>query len=301
MKLTLFLILICSSLNLFGQKLTDEVGDIEVQLVGHNYKRNSDYELTKRKTNKRNHPYLIMYFDSTGTLLKSVSFGKQHNTDLNLTNKINLYNYENGKLANSIEYESDYQKNVYPYWQSKYNYNSNGQLIDESTYYFKTDSLFHKTTYEYDKNSNQIRSILNPTYYYEREFDSLNRISVLKQIHVNKLRWDWNYTYSDNKRIGIFQTYYNDGKDYSKKEVQTYNSQGLLIETEKVKTSKSGIDEKTKIYYFDNGLIKRVEYFESYNNQKGYEMVSYFDIKVKRKTEIDSRIAEIINEKINIE
>ena len=64
------------SLNLFGQKPTEKVGEIEVELIGHNIKRNSDYELTKKKTNRKNRPFLKMYFNSNGTLIKSINFGK---------------------------------------------------------------------------------------------------------------------------------------------------------------------------------------------------------------------------------
>lgn len=301
MKQSLFIISLLFTLNLFGQKLCEKVGKIEVQKIGHNFKQNSEGELTKRKTNRKNRPYLRMYFDSTGILLKSVGFGKHHNTDLRLTDNIKVYEYINGKLSKSIEYESDYEKNVYPNWKTKYIYNKKGELIDESTFYNENDSLFFKTTFEYDIHSNIIKSIFNPTYYYQREFDSLNRITSLKQIYDSTLRWDWNYTYSKNIRTGIFQTYYNDGKDYSKKEIQKFNNLGLLIETEEVHVSKSGLDEKTKIYYFQNGVIKKIEHYQSYSLQDGYEMISYSDIKVKSKIKIDSTIAEKINEQINIE
>lgn len=289
------------TLNLFGQKLTEKNGGIEIQLIRHNFKMNSDGERTKRKTNRSNRPYLKMHFDSIGTLLKSESFGKHHNTDLRLTDKINVYSYDNGKLTKSIKYESDYKKHIYPYWESKYIYNIKGQLINESTYYYETDSLLFQNTYEYDLNSNKVKSIFNQTYYYQREFDSLNRLTTLKQIYDSKLRWDWNYIYSDNKRIGIFQTYYKDGKDYSKKEIQTFNNQDLLIETEEMHVSNSGLDKKTKIYYFENGLIKGIEHYQSYNSDDGYEMTSYSDVKVKSKIKIDSQIAERINEQIIID
>nr|WP_315245825.1 hypothetical protein [uncultured Flavobacterium sp.] len=300
MKQTLFIILFLFSLNIFGQKLTEKIGEIEVQLIGHRFKQNSDGELTNKKTNKKNRPFSKMYFDSTGILLKSVSFGKHHNTDLRLTNKINVFEYTNSKLSKSVEYESDYENIVYPYYKSKYIYNKKDELIDESTYYYKTDSLFFRTTYEYDLNSNKVKSIFNPTYYYYREFDSINRVIVLKQIYDSKLRWDWNYKYSNNQRIGIFQTYYNDGKDYSKKEIQTYNIQGLLIETEEIYVSISGVNEKTKIYYYNNGLIKRIERFQSYSTQNEYEMISYSEVKIKSKIKVDSEIAERINKQINI-
>lgn len=301
MKQTLFLISIFLALNLLGQKLDDKVGEIEVQIIGHNFKQNSNGELTKRKTNKKNRPQLKMYFDSTGVLLKSVSFGKHHNIDLRLTNKINVFRYKNGKLAKSVEYESDYEKNVYPYLKSKYLYNNKGELIDESTYYYDTDSLFLRTTYEYDLNSNNVKSIFNSTYYYQREFDSINRITVLKQVYDSKLRWDWKYKYIENQRIGFFQTYYKDEENYSKKEIQTFDNKGLLIETEKIQISKNGLDKKIKIYYYDSGIIKRIAYYQSYSTKDGYEMVSFSDVKIKSKIKIDSKIAERINNQINIE
>ena len=301
MRQALFIILFLFSLNISGQILTEKVGEIEVQLIGHHFKQNSDGKLTKRKSNNRNRPFLKMYFDSTGTLLKSVSFGKHHNTDLKLTDKINIFEYENGKLSKSIEYESDYQKNIYPSWKTKYIYNKKSELVEESTYYYEKDSLFFKTTFEYDLNSNKVKSIFNPTYYYHREFDSINRISSLKQIYDSKLRWDWNYKYSNNQRIGIFQTYYNDGRKYSKKEIQTYNAQGLLIETEEIYVSEKGINEKTKIFYYNNCLIKRIEHFKSYNTQDEYEMISYSEVKIKSKIKVDLKSVERINKQISIE
>lgn len=301
MRQALFIILFLFSLNISGQILTKKVGEIQVQLIGHHFKKNSDGKLTKKKSNNKNRPFLKMYFDSTGTLLKSVSFGKHHNTDLKLTDKIKIYEYENGKLLKLIEYESDYQRNIYPYWISKFIYNKKGELVDESTYSYENDSLFFRTTYEYDLNSNKVKSIFNPTYYYQREFDSINRITVLKQIYDSKLRWDWNYKYLNNQRIGIFQTYYNDGRNHSKKEIQTYNAQGLLIETEEIYISEKGINEKTKIFYYNNGLIKRIENFESYNTQDEYEMISYSEIKIKSKINVDSNRVDRINKQIRIE
>ena len=270
-----------------------------MQLIQHNFIRNSDYELTKKITNRKNRPYQKLYFDYSGTLLKTISFGKHHNTDLRLTDNIEVFEYRDNRLVYSVKYESDYQKRIYPYFKSKYSYNEKGELIDESTFYYDTDSLFFKTTYEYDANSNQIKSIFNPTYYYQRDFDSINQIKSLKQIHDNKIRWEWNFVYSENKRIGNFQTYYNDEKDYSKIEIQIYNEKGVVIETEERHTYKSGIDEKKKIFYYNNGVIKRIEFYQSYSNEEGYQLTSYTDTKINTNFLIDSEIAKKINEQID--
>ena len=119
MKQTIFLISIFLTLNLFGQKLTQKVGDIEIQLIGHNFKRNSNYELTKKETNKRNRPHLKKYFDSTGKLLKTISFGKHHNTDLRVLNKIEIYEYDSNGTKFQIDiWETDYNKKLsYKYYK----------------------------------------------------------------------------------------------------------------------------------------------------------------------------------------
>lgn len=299
MTRTILIILVLFSTNLFSQNLTEKVGEIEVQLIYHYFKTDSYNKPTKKKTNKKNRPHTKMYLNSNGDLLKKIGFGKHHNTDLKLTDYIEVYKYDNEKLIQSIKYESDYQKHIYPYWRTEYVYNGKGQLMDESTYYYKTDSLFFKTTYEYDLKSNETKSIFNPTYYYQREFDSINRITTLKQIYDSKLRWEWNYKYSNNQRIGIFQTYYNDGKDYSKKEIQTFNDNGLLIETEEKYISKDGLAQKVKFYYDKNGIISKIEQYETYGNE--YEFVSFTEIKVKSNLELNSNIVKKINEQIEME
>lgn len=302
MKKTLFIYFLLLSSFSFGQNLKKKIGDIEIQLIGHFYKRNSDYVLTKRKTNNAKRPSVKLFFDSKGNLLKKIKFGTNHNSSLKLIGEIELYNYSNSYQTSSLQYYSDCycEKNIEPYFKSKFAYNKSGELIEESTYYQANDSLFSRITYDYDLDSNNTKTVFSPTHYYKREFDSLNRITSLKQIYDNKTRWEWNYTYPNNKRIGIFQTYYNDGKDYSKKEIQTYNNLNLLVETEEVQISKSGLDEKTKIYYYNNGLIKKIEHFRSHSMQEGYEMTSYYNIKIKSKIKVDAQIAKRINEQINI-
>jgi hypothetical protein len=298
MKQTIFIISIFLTLNLFGQNLTDKVGKIEVKLITHHFKLNSDSELTKRKTNKRNRPHSIKYFDSTGLILKEVNFGKHHNSSLRLTDYIKVYTYSKGRLIKLLEYESDYEKIIYPNWKTKLTYDKKGNLIDDSTFYFENDSLFAKTTFQYDINSNKIKTNFNSKLAKEREFDSMNRLTSLKQIYEGRLRWEWNYTYLENKRIGIFQTHYKKGNDYTKKEITTFNRYHITTEIDEKYISKSGLNEKTKYYYYNNGIIKRIEHFQSYNEQEGYKMISFMEIKIKTKLKIDSQMAEKINKEI---
>ncbi|PWH82062.1 hypothetical protein DIS18_12415 [Algibacter marinivivus] len=298
-RITFILCCIISSFT-FGQELTKKVGDIEIRLIEHYYKRNSNYELTKRKSNNLNRPFVKMFFDSHGNLLKKIKYGTHHNSDLKLIGRVQVFTYLNKRLDSTLEYYSECfcEKKIEPYFYSRYKYNKSDLLKEELTYVYSTDSLQSKKTFEYNSNLNKIKSFINPTYYYQSEFDSLNRITILKQIYEDKVRWDWKYNYTNNQRIGIFQTYYKDGKDYSKKEIQTFNGNGLLIETEEKYISRSGLDVKTKIFYDENGMISKIEQYEAYG--KEYVFVSYTDIKIKSKLELNSNIVEKINEQINI-
>ncbi|MFH4967462.1 hypothetical protein V8G61_04580 [Gaetbulibacter sp. M240] len=301
MNRTILIIFVFFSTNLFSQELTEKVGEIEVQLIYHYFKRDSDSKPTQKKTNRKNRPHEILYFDSNGTLLKKIGYGKQHNSDLKLIDYIEIYSYDDNKLTRSIKYESDYQKHIYPYLKTEFIYNEKGQLIDDSIFLYHTGSLFQKTTYEYDLNSNKTKSMFNSTYFYQREFDSINRLTSLKQIYDSKLRWEWNYTYSDNQRIGIFQTHYDDGKDYSQKEIQTFNEIGFLIETEVKHISKSELNQKVKFFYSKNGIISKIEQYETSGIDDVYEFVSFTQIEVNSKSKINSIIAEKINDEIGTE
>src|SRR5690606_5856787 len=300
MKHPIFILTILFTLNLFGQKPTEKVGEIEVELVGHNFIRNSDYELTKKKTNRKNRPYLKMYFDSNGILLKSISFGKHHNTDLRLLNQINIYTYDSNGLKTKADiWETDYDKNLSYQFYKKYDLDSTkSKIISEKMYEIKSDTIYTQTDYWYNKNGEYQGVFFDSTYYYKREYDENGNLLKLQQIYNGKLNWETNYSYSGNQRIGVFQTYYNDGKDYSTKEIRTYDNLGRLIEIEELQLTNDGLEEKTKFYYSKNGIVEKIEEYESYNREDGYELISYLEIKVKSKVIIDSLIAEKINEQI---
>lgn len=289
-------------MNLFGQNLTDKVGEIEVELISQSFKRNSDYELTKRKTNKRNRPFAKMYFQSNGNLLKSINYGKHHNTDLRLLNEVSVFKFdENGNKIREDIWGTDYEKNLSHKYYRIFNFNDNKKLTSEKLYDKTTDTLLTKTDYWYNKEGEYQGVKFDSTYYYKREYNEDKRLISLSQIYNGKLRWDWKYNYFENKRIGVLQTYYNDGKDYSKKEIRTYDKENRLIEIKNLEIAKDGLEEKTKIKYDKNGIIKRIEEYESYNREDGFELVSYLTIKIKSKVVIDNLLSERINEQIRTE
>ncbi|MGL1888801.1 MAG: hypothetical protein OCD76_19980 [Reichenbachiella sp.] len=265
MRKSIYIILILSvANNLSAQNYDDTVGSLHLSLTRHEIKYDKEGLPTKKITNSKNRPYLKIDFDSRGTTLKKESYGKHHNTDLRLTDMIEIFSYKDDKLVESIEHESDYESNVFPKFRTKYTYNDSSQLVDESTYYFKSDSLFFRTTFEYDIRDNRTRSIFNPSYYYLREFDSLNQLISLKQIHENKVRWKWVYSYTDTTRTGEFQTFYTDGKNNPKKEIRRFIGTQLL-EVEEIGI----IHTLKKFYYYENGQIKRIS---EYRKRTYYEM-----------------------------
>ncbi len=303
MKQTLLLISIFFTLNLFGQKPTEKVGEIEVELIGHIFKRNSDYELTKKKTNRKSRPSLKMYFDSNGTLLKSIGFGKHHNTNLRLLDRIEIYEYDSNGLKSKVDiWETDYDKNLSHKYYKKFDLDSTkSKIILEKMFVIESDTIYTQTDYWYNEKAEYQGVIFDSTYYYKREYNDKKQLVHLQQIYDGKLRWAWNYTYFDNQRIGIFQTHYNNEKDYSEKEIRTYNEKSLLVEIEELRNTKDSLEEKTKIYYDKDGIIKRIEKYDSYNREDGYELISYRKVNLKSKVIVDSLIAKRINEQIRTE
>jgi len=303
MKQTLLLISILLTLNSLGQNPTKKVGEIEVLIIKHHYKRKLDNELTKKKANRKNHPFLNLYFDNSGTLLKTIGYGKHHNMNLRLLDNIHIYNYDSNGVKSRVEiWETDYEKNLlHKYYKTFELDSTKSKILSEIIYHFETDSFFVRTNYWYNNKGQYQGFFFDSTYYFKRVFNSENQLVNLQQIYDGKLRWEWKYIYSTNQREGVFQTFYNDGKDYSKKEIKTYNNQGLVIEIEEIQLSKYGLDEKSKIYYGRNGIINKVEYYQSFSKDIGYELVSYIKVKVKSKIKINSKIAERINEQIKIE
>ena len=300
MKQIIVFISILLTLNLFGQEPSEKVGEIEVQIIGHRYKRNSDYKLTKKKTNRKNRPFSFLYFDNSGTLLKTIGYGKHHNMDFRLLDNIHIYNYDSNGVKSRVEiWETDYQKNLTNKYYKTFELDSTkSKILSETMYHFETDSIFIRTEFWYNNKGQYQGIIFDSTYYYKREFNSENLLVNLQQIYDGKLRWEWKYIYTTNQREGIFQTYYNDGKDCSNKEIQTYNNEGFLIESEEVQVSNEGLNEKTKIYYNKNGLINKIEYFQSYNENDEYYLISYNDVNVKTKLKIDEQLAKSINKQI---
>ena len=226
-----------------------------------------------------------------GNLIFKKGFGTIHNPDLQILGLIDSNFYRNGNLIRTIEYRSYCDSLPEPEFKTCYTYNERKQMVQERTYRHDTDSLILKYTYEYDDHGNIVKTILDPTYYYFKKFNEEGQLSSYGQIYNNQLRWEWKYEYVDSTRIGLFETYYNDGKDYLKREYRTFKGNKLITITDTSNT----ITTQTKLYYNDIGLINKIENYESNSMQLGLKLKSYYDIKTKYKMSMTKILIDLVN------
>jgi hypothetical protein len=280
-----------------GQKLPQKNGAIEIKKINHHFLKNDNYELTKKTTNKQSRPYSLSYFDTSGNLIEQASYGKHHNTDLRLLDNVIVNKFDKNKIVESIRYQTDYSKNISPETKTLYYYNDNNQLIKETNLDFQTDTLILEFQHEYDLSGNETKTIMSPSYYYKKTYDSSSKRISLQQIHDSKVRWEYLYTYTDTTRIGNFKTYYNDGKDYTNQEINTYRD-GKIIQTQERYTSGDRLARMTKYSYDQAGILSKIEYYPGYTSDNTFRLEYYTDIEVKVKCELTRQIVKKINDTI---
>lgn len=300
MKILLYISSLLLGLSLLGQKPTDKVGEIEVQLVSHFFKENSRHKLTKRVNNRASRPYLVMYFDETGVLLKSLGYGKHHNMDLRLLDIVDIYQYDTNGIKSRVDvWRTDYEKNLEYVWYYTFDLDSSkSNILSSKSHNVKTDSIDSRTDYWYNEKGLFQGLYYDSTYYYKREYNADNKIISLQQIYQSKLRWKWDYTYDENELVGVFQTFYEDDENRSKKEISKFNEFSQLVEIEEFYLSKDGIREKYRLHYDEFGVLKKIENFQSYRQNDEYKFRYYIDVIVKTSLKIDINTAMKINEQI---
>jgi len=295
-SIVLLIIIFLFSENNFAQKIPRETGEIKIALISRIIKSNKHKEKTNRKYNKKNRPHSVFYFNKEGNLLESINYGKHHFADLKLIDKVRIYKYDSkGNLTNVNEWVTDFQKNIKFKYYEIFNYDNNNNLVQTKKYYADSDSIFLETNYWFDKEGNFQGIKFDNSYYYQRTYDGLKRLTTLEQIYNNRKRWEWKYKYIENQRIGNFQTYYEKGKNSSSKEIRIYREDGKLIEKQ---TSSAGIKGKIKIYYYKNGLIKKIDEYMAYSTDKNYTLIRYTKIKSKGTKNISKESIRKINKEI---
>src|SRR5690554_3383718 len=268
-----------------SQKIELRIGDIKVIQKEYSYNEKK----YKNKIGKSEY-----YFDTSGNILERISYGRHHYTRLNIIGEIEQFSYENDNLVLSKSYRSSCKSCDFFQLYTKYIYNNN-RLKEENTYYSENDSLFMAVNYVYNDSIKETHFNNNSTFY-QKIYDSENRIIEFNQIFedINEIRWQWKYKYADSCRTGNFQTYYGDGKENSKKEIEYFDSQGRIITEEIIDSYKTKL-----IYtYSKNGIIKEIKEYQSFGNEERYEL--YYVAKFTTKGKVKKLNLEVVN-KINEE
>lgn len=281
MKPKILILLLFSFFNSYSQKIEKKIGDFRIT-------KESFFVENKKKINKSD-----FYFDKSGKILEKIKFGRHHYNKLNIIGEIEQYFYSDNNLFLSKRYVSSCRNCSFSLYLSKYNYNDN-KLIHKNVYRGESDTLFMSLDYKYKPNAKEIHS--NSSTYIENKYDNKNRITEQSQIFedTKKVRWKKKFVYAINFQVNKFETYYGDGDENTEVEIIEYDSQKRII-------SKEVIREKSKTffhyYYAPNGIIKKIEESESYNDKYELKYTTNFKIK-KRDKSIDSLTVDKINSQL---
>lgn len=270
MKKIILLLFIITFSKLYSQRIEKKSGTFNVTEIGYSFNEKNK----KRKISKS-----IFYFDEHGKILEKIKYGRHHYNRLDIIGKIEQFHYDLDKLVLSKSYTSDCKSCDYYQFYTKYNYNKDKVLITENTYYSKNDSLFMQISYV--NKSNIKETHFGQSTFYQFIYDSQKRLKQLNQVFedTKEVRWQYIYEYVDSCRIGNFQTYYGDGKENSKKEIECFDSQKRLISKEIIGSYKT----KTIYKYSKNGIIEQINEYESFGNTE-YKLSYALKLNFKGKT-----------------
>ncbi len=264
-------------------------------LQGHSQKiekKVGAYQITEesfRVENRKKIAKQVFYFNESGKVLEKIKFGRHHYNKLNVIGQIEQFFYKDDELQLSKKYISGCKSCKFYLYYSKYEYDG-GKLISENVFYGQNDSLFTSTKYVYKPNVKEIH--FNSSVCYLNKYDDENRIIEQNQVYENKIRWKREFSYSETYRVDKFQTYYNDGKDYSEIEIISYNSDREIVSKERIREK-----SKTKLFYFydKKGIISRIEEYESFGGSDD-KLIYITVFKVNRKVKhIDKSVVAKLN------
>lgn len=287
-RLIIILLLLTTS-KFYSQKIEEEVGDFKITKVGFHFSDKNK----KKKISKTE-----FYFDTFGKTLEKISYGKPHYGKLDVKGEIEQFFYSENRLDSSKKYVSECFTCGYYLFYSKYNYDENNNLLSEKTFRGENDSLFFNITYINKPNYSETH--FNSTTYYQKKYNSENKMIEFNQVFekTNKIRWQYLFEYFNNCKVGKFQTYYGDGKENSKIETECFDSESRIISKETIALYKT----KKTYSYSENGILNEIKEYECFFEKDGYKLKRLTKIKVNRKTKnqskqvIEKLNSELINE-----
>ena len=147
----------------------------------------------------------------------------------------------------------------------------------------------------YLKKDNSLEIHSGESTYIQKIFDDNLKLIELNQIYenTNKLRWQYTFNYGNNWMRSNFQTYYGDGKENSKTEIEYFDNKNRIITKEIISFL------KTKIIYIysKEGLLKEIKEYESHNNNFKLKYIKHFKHKGKVR-KLNNEAIKKINEKL---
>ncbi|WP_152611394.1 hypothetical protein [Psychroserpens mesophilus] len=268
---------ICNS-----QKIVKRVGDIKISVAGYSF----DEKQKKKKTFKIEH-----YYDSLGNKLESIQYGKHHFNKLRVIGYVEQNSYNLNKLQKVINYISHCKSCEFYKTYKELSYDIENRLV-EINKFDQNDSLITTINYIYYENIKETH--YESSVYLQEIYDSENRIIERNELFekTNKIRWQNIFQYTDNCRIGNFQTFYGDGDENSKKEIYCYDTLNRIISKNIISNYKT----KVEYLYSNDGFIKEVRQFDCFDDSNEYELVYLLKYKVRIKSKKPK--IEIVN-KIN--
>ncbi|ESU21249.1 hypothetical protein FCR2A7T_06770 [Flavobacterium cauense R2A-7] len=282
MKRIILIVFLITFSKIYSQKIEKKIGAYKITEVGYSF----DNENEKRKISKSE-----FYYNDFGKILEKITYGRHHYNKLNIIGRIEQFYYNKDKLELSKSYSSSCKTCDYYQLYTKYIYDENNVLIKENSYYSENDSLFMTISYVVKPNLKETH--FSESTFYQKIYDSQNRIIQLNQIFedTKKIRWQYLYEYIDSCKIGNFQTYYGDGRENYKQEIECFDSQNRIISKEIIDGS------KTKILYLysKEGLLKEIKEYQSFSDRE-YKLKYILKFKIKGKTaKLNGEILSKIN------
>lgn len=271
MKQIILILFFLSISKIYSQKIEKRIGDIHITREGYYFDNN-------QKSNKRKISKSEYYFNDKGQILETISYGTSHSNNLKLIGQIEQFFYVNDKLDLSKRYSTECNTCEFYLYYNKYKYDDSDNLISSNSYYGNNDSLFMPITYIYKPNITEKH--FGESTYYEKKYDSINRIIELNQRFEDTkiIRWQHSYKYLGNSTVGIFQTYYHDKMDHTEFEIKTYDFEKKLISYEKIGLLKS----KKEYTYSKEGFLTKIKEYRL-NIDGNYELERLTKFKVHKK------------------
>jgi hypothetical protein len=276
-----YIIFFLSITELFSQKIEKRIGDFKITISTYRFEDSKK----KNKIGKEE-----IYFDSSGKTLEKIKYGRHHYNKLNVIGTIEQFQYENEQLIFSKKYISSCKSCQFDEFFTKYKYN-NEELISETNYVKKDNSILKSFEYKRNDKSTEIHS--GQSTYIQKIYDDNSKLIELNQVFEdsNKIRWQYLYKYGENWKEANFQTYFGDGKENSKREVETFDSQNRIITKEII----SSYNTKLLFTYSKNGIINEIKEYNSYSNGE-YKLEYSIKYNFKGKTrKLNSEVLSKLN------